>query len=205
MWASFKPRKVEPGSFDEINNQIVSVTEVQMALLANSPIQKELTEIVQTMAIETSTQLKEQFQTVVVSLLRLPEFWSHALVSSQTFSNRAEAEGYFEQWSVKQRSNLTQETLTRDSFGLRARELTVNPEDDPAAYVVVSLLIGTTHDRPLVDKVYASADLKVALEKLSAISEEELLVFEFIWTPQDATDSLSRDELLTEFGNLVMV
>jgi uncharacterized membrane protein len=206
FWVGVKAKKpAAAGSMDEIHNDIVSVSEIQIALLANSPIQKQLTEIVQTMAIDTPTQLKEQFQTVVVELLRQSEYWSHAKVSSQTFKTKTEAEGFFEQWSIRSRSKLSQETLTRDSLGLKQRDLVVNPEDDPAAYVVVTMLIGTTHDRPLAEQTYSEESLRAVLTKLSAITERELLVFELMWSPQDASDSLSRDELLTEYGDLVMV
>ncbi|NJN49338.1 MAG: DUF1517 domain-containing protein [Alkalinema sp. RL_2_19] len=74
-----------PGSAAEINNDILTISEVQVALLANSPIQQQLSRIVETMEIETPEQLKAQLQAVIVAILRLPEYWSHAKVESQTF------------------------------------------------------------------------------------------------------------------------
>ncbi|MBE9032140.1 DUF1517 domain-containing protein [filamentous cyanobacterium LEGE 11480] len=193
------------GSAAEINNDILTISEVQVALLANSPIQQQLSKIVETMEIETSEQLKAQLQAVVVSLLRLPEYWSHAKVESQTFPNRTNAESSFEQWSMRERSKLNAETLTRDSFGLRTEAITIDEDEDPASYVVVTLLLGTTHDQPLFESVYSSENLQAILEKIAAITTPELLTFELIWSPQDASDSLTRDELTVEYGDLVMV
>jgi uncharacterized membrane protein len=193
------------GSAAEIDNDILTISEVQVALLANCPIQQQLTEIVQTMEVETPEQLKAQLQAVVLLLLRLPEYWSHAKVESQTFPDRTQAESYFEQWSMRERSKLSEETLTRDSFGLRQRSVTLDATEDPAAYVVVTLLLGTTHDRPLFDQVHSSESLKAILEQIATITTPELLTFELIWSPQDAADSLTRDELTMEYGDLVMV
>ncbi len=194
-----------PGSDAEINNDILTVSTVQVALLANCPIQQQLTEIVETMEIVTPEQLKAQLQAVVVALLRLPEYWSHAKVASQTCLNRTTAESSFEQWSMRERSKLSDETLTRDSFGLREKSVTVDEDEDPAAYVVVTLLLGTTHDRPLFDQVYSAENLQSILEQISAITTAELLSFELIWSPQDSADRLTRDELTTEYGDLVMI
>jgi uncharacterized membrane protein len=190
-----------PGSSAEIHN----ISTVQVALLANSPIQQQLTEIVETMEIETPEQLKEQLQAVVIALLRLTEFWSHAKVASQTFPDRVQAESFFSQGSMQERAKLSEETLTRDSFGLREKPIVLPEGEDPAAYVVVTLRLGTTHDRPLFETVHSAAELKAIFDKLAAMTTPELLTFELIWSPQESSDSLSRDELLTEYGDLVMV
>jgi uncharacterized membrane protein len=194
-----------PGSSTEIHNDILTISTVQVALLANSPIQQQLSEIVETMEIATPEQLKEQLQAVVIALLRLTEFWSHAKVASQTFPDRTQAESFFSQGSMQERAKLSEETLTRDSFGLREKAIVLPEGEDPAAYVVVTLRLGTTHDRPLFETVHSSAELKAIFDKLAAMTTPELLTFELIWSPQESSDSLSRDELLTEYSDLVMV
>jgi Protein of unknown function (DUF1517) len=194
-----------PGSRAEIQNDILTISTVQMALLADSPIQQQLNEIVETMEITTPDQLKEQLQAVVIALMRLTEYWSHAKVASQTFPDRTQAERFYAQGSMQERAKLSEETLTRDSFGLREKAVTIEENADPAAYVVVTLRLGTTHDRPLFESVHSTEELKLILDKLAALTTPELLTFELIWSPQEASDSLSRDELLTEYGDLVMV
>lgn len=51
---------------------------------------------------------------------------------------------------------------------------------DPGAYLVVTLLVGTIDDRPLFDRVQSASDLNAALQRLGAISPEELLVYELL-------------------------
>ncbi|NJN49339.1 MAG: DUF1517 domain-containing protein [Alkalinema sp. RL_2_19] len=106
---------------------------------------------------------------------------------------------------MRERSKLSAETLTRDSFGFRQEQVAIDEDEDPASYVVVTLLLGTTHDRPLFEQVHSSEDLQAILETIATITTPELLTFELIWSPQDATDSLTRDELTTEYSDLVMV
>jgi uncharacterized membrane protein len=157
------------------------------------------------MEIETPEQLKEQLQAVVIALLRLTEFWSHAKVGSQTFPDRTQAESFFSQGSMQERAKLSEETLTRDSFGLREKPIVLPEGEDPSAYVVVTLRLGTTHDRPLFETVHSAEDLKLIFDRLAGMTTPELLTFELIWSPQESSDSLSRDELLTEYSDLVMV
>jgi uncharacterized membrane protein len=198
--------KARLGSRTELNNDRVTVTQIQVALFAQDcPIQQQLSEIVATLPLNTPEDRLKQLQAGVLALLRLPEFWSHVYARSQSFRQRAAAEDYFEQCSIRERSKFSAETLMRDPQGLQHRALQLEAEADPAAYVVVTLLLGTTHDNPLFEKIYSADSLKAALESLSSLSAEELLVFELLWTPQDVADSLSQDELITEFSTLVMV
>jgi uncharacterized membrane protein len=70
---------------------------------------------------------------------------------------------------------------------------------------VVTLLVGTAHDRPLFTEIRTVEALQTALQNLAAIPSEYLLVFELIWTPQDETDSLTYDELLTQYTDMVQI
>jgi uncharacterized membrane protein len=207
FWYSRRQRSVVPGSVEELTNNVMTVSAVQLALLANAPIQAQLAQIVKTMPIDDQAQLNDQLQAVAMALLRLPEYWCYAKISSQTYPTRGEAESSFEQWSMRTRSLLSEETLTRDSFGLREQAIAPpGADEDPAAYVVVTLLVGTTHDQPLFEStVHEGAEVKTRLEKLASLRRDELLVFEFVWSPQDAADSLTREELLSEYSDLAML
>ncbi len=75
----------------------------------------------------------------------------------------------------------------------------------PGSYIVVTLLIGTENDRPLFGDVYSAKELKQALERIAATPPEYLTVFELLWTPQSETESLTYDELLTEYTKLMQI
>ncbi|NJN87260.1 MAG: DUF1517 domain-containing protein [Leptolyngbyaceae cyanobacterium SL_7_1] len=120
--------------------------------------------------------------------------------------SRAQASQLFEQFSIAERSKFSRETLVNIGGDIRRQAYVPKENADPAAYVVVTLIVGTADDRPLLsDPIYSTEDLRTALQRLGSISPNYLLVYELLWSPQDATDSLSRDQLLTAYPNLTQI
>lgn len=64
---------------------------------------------------------------------------------------------------------------------------------------MVTLLLGTADDRPLLQSVNSLTDLRAVLQHSGSISPAYLL----LWTPQDPSDSLSADELIANYPDLV--
>jgi uncharacterized membrane protein len=85
--------------------------------------------------------------------------------------------------------------------------LKANPkvENEPGSYIVVTLLIGTESDRPLFGNIYSTSELKQVLERVAATPPEYLSKFELLWTPQVETESLTYDEMLTEYTNMMQL
>jgi uncharacterized membrane protein len=190
----------------ELANDIVTVTKLQVALLAQARyIQESLTELTLNSDMETPEGLAEMLRETVLALLRSPENWSHVRAMSQTVKSREEAAQLFEKLSVIERSKFSSETLARVGGRIRRQEL--RPGDDgPAAFIVVTLLIGTEDDRPIIDQdIHSAQELEAALQRIGAITPEYLLIYELLWSPQDASDSLTYDELLAEYPDLVQI
>ncbi|WP_219898657.1 DUF1517 domain-containing protein [Phormidesmis priestleyi] len=205
VWLLLSARK-GIGSTSELDNDKVTVTKLQVALLAEGrAIQSQLSEIVQNADTETSQGLQQELQEVVLALLRMPENWSHVLASSQTVKTREEAETLFSQNSIAERSNFSVETLTNVGGRVNTKTFTPDPEEDPASYIVVTLIVGTADDKPLLSEVRTTEALKAALEKLASINPDYLMVFELLWSPQDKGDSLTYDELLTEYSGMMQI
>jgi len=189
---------------NELLNDIVTVTQLQIALIEQArELQQELAQLTATANLSTSSGLSQMFQETVLALLRSPQYWTHVRATSQTLKNREAASRLFEQLSIEERSKFKAETLV--NIGGQVRRQTVSlPEDaDPGTYIVVTLLVGTADDRPLFDRVDSAPKLNAALQRLGGISPEYLLVYELLWTPQDQADSLSREELLTQYPGLI--
>lgn len=191
----------------ELLNDKVTVSKIQVALLAQARfIQTELTKLSLDVDTENQSGLLQLLQESALALLRTPENWSHVLASSQTLKSREDAEAAFNQLSVAERSKYTSETLTNVGGRVRHQDNYVpDPDKDPASYIVVTLLVGTAHDQPLFTEVRTTEALQSVLEKLAALPSDYLMVFELIWTPQDEDDSLSYDELLTEYTEMVQI
>ena len=205
VWMLLSARK-GIGSTSELDNNKVTVTKLQVALLAEGrAIQSQLSEIVQSADTDTPQGLQQELQEVVLALLRMPENWSHVLASSQTVKTREEAETLFNQTSIAERSNFSVETLTNVGGRVNTKTFTPDPEEDPASYIVVTLIIGTADDKPLLSEVRTTEALKATLERLGSINPDYLMVFELLWSPQDQDDSLTYDELLTEYSGMIQI
>lgn len=189
----------------ELSNDIVTVTQLQVGLLAQARfIQEALTQLSLKADLETQTGLTRFLQETVLALLRSPENWTHAKLTSQTV-HRQQAAQLFEQLSIQVRSKLSAETLVNVGGQIQRQALSVNPAADPASYIVVNLLLGTADDRPFAQDLHSAEALQTLLKRLGGITPDYLLIFELIWSPQDPADSLSRDQLLTLYPDLIQI
>jgi uncharacterized membrane protein len=190
----------------ELDNDIVTVSKIQIGLLSQAhAVQKQLTDLSLKIDTDTPEGLTELMQESVLALLRTPENWTHVSASSKTVKNRDEAQRLFNQTSVEERTKFSGETLTNVKGKIRQLPQDIKPDQEPGTYIVVTLLIGTENDRPLFSDVYSSQDLKQALEKIAATPPEYLSVFELLWTPQSDTESLTYDEMLSEYANMMQI
>jgi uncharacterized membrane protein len=191
---------------NELSNDTVTVSKVQVALLAQARyIQTELTKL--SLEVDTSTHegLVQLLQESALALLRSPENWSHVLGSSETVKTLTEAEALFNQLSIAERSKFSVETLTNVGGRINRKAFKPDPDEDPASYIVVTLLVGTAHDQPLFSEIRTADGLKAVLEKLASLPSDYLMVFELLWSPQEETDSLTYDELLTEYSAMIQI
>lgn len=192
-------------SSSEIDNNIVTVSKIQVGLLAQARvIQTQLSEHSLNTDTETPEGLAQLLQEAALALLRTPENWMHVSASSKTVRSREAAQTIFNQLSIEERSKFSAETLTNVN-GIRRIQDNSQQNNDPGLYIVVTLLIGTENDRPLFGNVYSTQELKQALERIEATPPEYLTAFELLWTPQSEIESLTSDELLTEYTNLMQI
>lgn len=190
---------------EEVGNDRVTLSKVQVALLTDgSTIQADLTQA--SLAADTSTRegLQSLLQESALALLRRPENWSHALVSSETIA-RQNAQPLFNQLSIAERAKLSAETLVNVGGKISRKTWQPNPDEGPASYVVVTLLVGSEHDQTLFTQPHSAPDLQAILTQLASLSSEYLLVFEVIWSPQEASDTLTRDEFMEEYADMVQL
>lgn len=208
VYRSFQATKAYPRGNRALQNDIVTLTQLQVVLLAQAKqLQTDLTDLTVNANTATSEGLTELLREVVLALLRSPENWSHVRVMSQSLKTREEAAQRFEQLSIAERSKVTAETLVNVGGRVRQQAIAVDSdgETEPAAHIVVTLLIGTEDDQPLLKAIHSTDELTAALKQLASISPDYLLIFELLWNPQNDQDSLSRDELLADYPDLVQI
>jgi uncharacterized membrane protein len=203
---SVDSRGFATGSSNELLNDVVTVTEVQVALLAQArTIQAELTDLTLQANPETPAGRSRMLQETVLALLRSPEYWTYARVGSQTVRSREQAAQLFEQRSIEERSKFKTETLVNMGGQIKRHSVVLPEDSDPAAYIVVTLIVGTADDKPLIGSVHSAEELQAVLQRIGSVSSEYLLVYELLWSPQDQSDSLTQEQLLTGYPNLVRI
>lgn len=192
---------------NELENDIVTVSKLQVALSAEAhSIQARLTELTLSADTESQEGLVQLMQDSIQALLENSEYWTHVLASSETVSSREEAETVFNRLSLKERSKFSAETLSNVDGEIAQRSaVEVDSAEGITNYIVVTLLIGTADDQPLFDNLKTVQALTAALEKVAAMPFDYLMVFELLWSPQAEIDTLSQEELLTEYGDLVEI
>ena len=191
---------------DELNNDVVTVSMLQVALRAEAKgVQAELSDIGAQANTATSEGLFELLQQVATLLLNNAKYWTHVLASSQTVNSRDAGEALFTQFSLQERNKFSVETLSNVNGVVSTQALPPTNAEEAPAYIVVTLILGTADDRPLFGEIYSGSLLRDVLQEITVMRSRYLLVFELLWTPQDAADSLTEQELATEYAEMVAI
>ncbi len=192
-------------SGSELTNDVVTVSQIQVALLSQArALQGELEKIAARSDLDTQAELNQMLQETALTLLRYPEYWSYAKVNSKTLPSREQAAQFFEQLSIQERTKYKTETFVNIGGQVHRQSVTL-PQEGDDYYIVVTLLVGTADDKPIVGIVHSVDELRAALQRLASISNDYLLIYELVWSPQDASDSLSSDQLLASYPDLMLI
>lgn len=201
------------GSGDNYANPPVSLTRLQVGLLAQARgLQTDLDKIAQTANTGSVEGLDLVLQETVLALLRHPEYWAYA--SSETQQTRLEAaEEKFNRLALAERSKLQAETLSNVNQQLRSAQKSLpgaegsqqlTTTEGPGEYIIVTLLVAAQGNLK-TPEINSSENLHQALNQLGAVSSEQLLALEVLWEPQAEGDTLTSEELVSEYPDLKLI
>ncbi len=191
---------------DASKKPIFAVSKLQVAMLATAGnVPSQLNELTLNSDLESAESRAKFLQESVLIVLRNRESWTHVCATSQIFANLAEATQIFDQISIHERSKLSRETLSMVNGDIRRQPSVSAGDRDPGEYIAVTFLIGTEDTRPLFGNIRDVGKLKAVLERSAATPAENLLILEVIWSPQQETDSLTGDDLLGYYPDLIRV
>ncbi|OYQ64095.1 hypothetical protein B9G53_13590 [Pseudanabaena sp. SR411] len=191
----------------------VSVAKIQVGLLSSArSLQQELTRL----ALESDTSSSEGLATVTretaISLMRHPEYWVY--VSSANENTKfALAEQKFNSLVMSERSKLNAEVLSNvGGRVLQGKTAAALPSEgssgleDPSEYIVVTLLLAVAGETlSKLPTLRSSADLQSALSVIGSVPTDNLLAVEVLWEPQSEDYTLTNDEVLTIYPDLVRI
>ncbi|AFY43101.1 DUF1517 domain-containing protein [Nostoc sp. PCC 7107] len=199
------------------SNPNVSVTRLQVGLLAQArDLQPELNKIAEIADTNSPEGRAAVLQETSLALLRHPEYWVYAGGGTQQ-AKLSSAESQFNRLALAERSKFSEETLSNVNNQLKAalakEALPASGELDnptklisegPGEYIIVTLLAATLGklETPAIN---STESLRQVLRQIGSIPGEQLLAIEVLWTPQAEGDTLSSDDLLAEYPDLMLV
>lgn len=195
------------------SNPTVSVARLQVGLLAAARgLQTDLTRLAETSDTSSSAGLTKILQETTLSLLRHPEYWAYADIDADQ-TRLMSAEQAFNQLAIAERSKFTRESLS--NVNAQISEAKANPAlnssgelsltEAPGEYIVATVLVASQGRIDLPKTINSTEDVRRAINTIGAISSEQLMAVEVLWTPQVSGETLSADELIAEYPNLQLV
>lgn len=200
------------------NTEQVAIARVQVGLLANARnLQADLNRIAETADTNSPAGLAQVLQETTLSLLRHPEYWVYASGAAEQ-SRLEAAETQFNRLALAERSKFSEETLSNFNSQRQLKQATssalvgvddtgtlVNSmESTPGEYIVATILVGAQGQLQL-PAINSTEDLRRALSQIGAVPAERLMAVEILWSPQATGDTLSADDLLTEYPDLKLI
>jgi uncharacterized membrane protein len=192
----------------------VTVAKIQVGLLSSArSLQQELTHL----ALESDTSSVEGLAAVTretaISLMRHPEYWVY--VSSANENTKfALAEQKFNSLVMSERSKLNAEVLSNvggrvlqgKTAAASLPSAGILDLEDPSEYIVVTLLLAVAGDTlSKLPPLRSTADLQSALSAIGSVPADNLLAVEVLWEPQSEEYTLTNDEILTIYPDLVRI
>ncbi|PSN76751.1 hypothetical protein C8B47_25660, partial [filamentous cyanobacterium CCP4] len=190
------------------SNPPVAVAKLQVGLLAEARgLQDDLNRLATTADTGTSQGLAKLLQETTLALLRHPDYWAYA-ASEDKQTRLLSAEQEFNRYTLSARSRFSAETLSNVNNQLTQAEIRAKLPSDadqaPGEYILATVVVATQGKLDLPD-IYSSADLRQALSQIGAVSGENLLAVEVLWTPQQSGETLSSDELIAQYPELKLI
>jgi uncharacterized membrane protein len=190
-------------------NPPVAVAKLQVGLLSEArALQDDLNRIALGADTGSSQGLARLLQETTLALLRHPDYWVYG-ASEDKQTRLLAAEQEFNRFTLAARSRFSGETLSNVNRQLSQAEpkaeLMVNHQADaPGEYILATLVVAVQGHLDLPD-IRSSADLRQALSQIGAVSSDQLLAVEVLWTPQRSGETLTTDEMIAEYPELKLL
>lgn len=125
--------------------------------------------------------------------------WTHASYGSTTLP-LTKVRSEFNFISVQERTKFTSKMPSLVNHNRNIGNSDGNQES--YSYVVVTLILCTSHTTPLFKKINTKEQLVNELTQLGKMERDSVIKFELLWNPQQEGVYLSNDQLLTEYADM---
>ena len=187
----------ETGIPAETNTNEATVSKLQIAF---SPIASHLRHELGQLSSGDEFKNIVELMRQTVGVLIAQAGWTHVNYSSVTLPFE-EIEVEFDLVSYRERSKFTSKKLNLISRNSETNSHQKTNEN--YRYVVITLILCTTHKQPLFNKILTKEQLVNELIELSKMRKDHLLNFELLWNPQEESKYISNEQLLTEYSEMI--
>jgi len=190
-------------------NPPVAVAKLQVGLLSEArALQDDLNRIALSADTGSNQGLARLLQETTLALLRHPDYWVYG-ASEDKQTRLLAAEQEFNRFTLATRSRFSQETLSNVNRQLSQAEpsaamVAPGEFEAPGEYIVATVVVAVQGRLDLPD-ICSSADLRQALSQIGAVSSDQLLAVEVLWTPQRSGETLTADEMIAEYPELKLL
>jgi uncharacterized membrane protein len=181
-----------------------AVVKCQLALLSTArSLQRELQNLANTATTDTVAGLAAGLQDVVMALMRHSEYWRYGAVQVQHAATLDDTERAFNQVVSQERAKLSDElTVNLDGVRRQAAVQDRGSAREVGQYVVVTLIVATGYPEFTALQTPSAKDIEATLQRLGTLLTSDLLALEIMWSPENPDDTLTEDELITEYPEL---
>ena len=176
-----------------------TVSKLQIAFLPPArDLRQELSRVCAIAESNVKCDFLELMQQVIAVLIE-QQHWTHASYNSKTcLTEKVKSE--FDSISNRERRKLAgrQSGLIDYNRNLTSTE----GYERNYSYVVVTLILCTSHSSPLFEGINSKERLHQELVQLSQIEKNTLTKFELLWNPQQEGVYISNERLLVEYDDM---
>ena len=179
------------------------VSQIQIACASeDDSLRQKLVELCAVVDSRTDRGIAELMRKTI-SLLLSENKWTHVSCSSKSFPiDRIKTE--FETICVREQSKFASEQLSTVGGEGQVAKPTANPSNgNSSAYIVVTLVLCTSHTEPLFEEIHTQNQLLEALSKLGKMRQDDLIRFDLLWNPQSEERYLTNNELLKNYMDMI--
>lgn len=145
---------------------------------------------------------------VALEVLRRKTSIQSASSDYQHYRDIGKAERQFNKWSVEQRSKFEQEnTSVFGGIDRSIKRLRQSQGDGNATKAVITFVLAIQGDSTKISKISSLKNVEEALRKIASDSKVDdcLLSAEILWTPEDRSETLTREDLIADYPELIDV
>ncbi len=202
--ASFELSKVPVDTVKEYgrNNCQATVSKLQIAFPARiERLRQQLAEVNSSVYLKSNTEMTQLLRKTVSILLDCDR-WTHVGQSSISLPLKL-VKAKFEVTCTVEKSKPIGQELSLATIKEHSLQQSNSDSQDERNYVVVTLVLCTSHTAPLFEEISTKKQLSKILVQLSKMQPDCLIDFELLWNPLLENKYLSNNELVVNYSEMM--